>query len=351
MGKRKPLLESIEDESTLFLTKTPEELLKELQTHNSVKSKPKNILMNNSKMLEKQIQNLITEATSEEEDNSNSKVEAPGGEEEDYSEIDNEEDSELLNLNPMEQLKMLENPVEGEYDDEEAYDQDENFEDEYTRSNEVEEDDDLDSQSIGIKQSKDPKRKLLLSDDDMDSDEAELNKAVSSYQRERQKIISQAHQIEEENVKEANWTLKGEISSKARPENSLLEEDLEFDFQSVPPPVITETISESIEDIIKRRILERAFDNPEIPITQEMKDDATLFKQRRQKIKLEMQERADLGKIHEQDFLRAKGELADDHTLDPKLKAKYKELRELYDKVSHTMDSLLYKSNHFLIRY
>ena len=197
-----------------------------------------------------------------------------------------------------------------------------------------------------------PKKKLLLSHDELDSDEAELEKTVSSYQRERLKILSQARKLEEENVQEAAWMLKGEVSSKARPENSLLEEDLEFDFQSVPPPVITETISESIEDIIKRRILERAFDNPEVPITQEVKDEAILFKQRKQKYELEMQERTDLGKMYEQDFLKSKGELSEEHnTLDPKLKAKYKEVKELYSKISNTIDALLYKSNNFLIRY
>ena len=60
MGKRKSLLDSIEDESTLFLNKTPEDLLKDLQTR-SHKVKDIQINRNKSQTLEKQVHNLINE--------------------------------------------------------------------------------------------------------------------------------------------------------------------------------------------------------------------------------------------------------------------------------------------------
>ena len=354
MGKGKSLLHSIEDESTLFLNKTPDELLKELQKQNSKVKDLKLLSRNKSQALEKQIQKLIGETTKDDKyesgDDEKENDRTAGQEDEDREEEEDDEDKDLdlSDMDPMEQLKMLENPVEDEFEEEGSDFQDEDPD--FDQNDEIKEVREKGIQEIDEKENL-KKKPLLLSEDELDSDEAELEKTLSSYQRERQKILSQARQLEEENVQEAAWTMKGEISSRARPENSLLEEDLEFDFQSVPPPVITETISESIEDIIKRRILERAFDNPKVPITQEVKDEAILFKQRKQKYELEMQERNDLGKIYEQDFLKSKGELSEEHTLDPKLKAKYKEVKELYDKISTTMDALLYKSKNFLIRY
>lgn len=46
-----------------------------------------------------------------------------------------------------------------------------------------------------------------------------------------------------------------------RPVNSLLEEYVEFDHGSKPVPVITQASTRSLEDIIKRRIKDEAFDD------------------------------------------------------------------------------------------
>jgi len=43
------------------------------------------------------------------------------------------------------------------------------------------------------------------------------------------------HQLEEENLGEKHWTLKGEVSSKSRPLNSLLEEDLDYEHATKVP--------------------------------------------------------------------------------------------------------------------
>jgi U3 small nucleolar ribonucleoprotein component len=53
----------------------------------------------------------------------------------------------------------------------------------------------------------------------------------------------------------------GEISSKHRPFNSLLEENLEMDYGVKPAPSITKEITDHLEDRIKRRILDETWDD------------------------------------------------------------------------------------------
>ena len=47
----------------------------------------------------------------------------------------------------------------------------------------------------------------------------------------------------------------------ARPKNSALEVDVDFEHVALPPPVITEEITLSLEELIKRRIVEERFDD------------------------------------------------------------------------------------------
>lgn len=233
---------------------------------------------------------------------------------------------------PMEVLRQLQKPVSDPQPEDE-------IEEEYDQF---------------IEESEDEKKQLFDDDNSFDEEEREMqstSERLSSYQRQKQKLLSQARALEGENVQEKSWALKGEVSAKLRPENSLLEEDLEFDFQSVPPPSITTETTESIEDIIKRRIKERAFDNTVPPVSQGLKVEATLLREKRQKIALELIERTDLGEVYEKDFLKSKGESnPDEDTLDPKLKSKYKELNEIYEKISGTIDSLLFQSTNFALR-
>ncbi len=48
----------------------------------------------------------------------------------------------------------------------------------------------------------------------------------------------------------------GEATSRARPENSLLEEDLDFEQMGKVVPVVTEDRVKSLEELIKKRIID-----------------------------------------------------------------------------------------------
>ena len=67
----------------------------------------------------------------------------------------------------------------------------------------------------------------------------------------RQKIS----ELEDAAVAPKSWAMVGEVSLKDRPTNSLLAEDLFFDYSSKPPPVITQERTASLEDTIKQRIM------------------------------------------------------------------------------------------------
>ena len=82
----------------------------------------------------------------------------------------------------------------------------------------------------------------------------------SAHERRQAKVSEEIRNLEAELVAKRAWTLSGEAAAIQRPHNSLLEEDLEFEHVGKPVPVITEEVAESIEALIKRRILAQEFD-------------------------------------------------------------------------------------------
>ncbi|KAL2264950.1 hypothetical protein VTJ83DRAFT_7460 [Remersonia thermophila] len=105
------------------------------------------------------------------------------------------------------------------------------------------------------------------SDDDDDNEDALSDVSAgdprsrrSAHERRQAKIAEEIRRLEAELVAKRAWTLSGEAKAADRPVNSLLEEDLDFEHVGKPVPVATEDVSESIEELIKRRILANEFD-------------------------------------------------------------------------------------------
>lgn len=101
-----------------------------------------------------------------------------------------------------------------------------------------------------------------LSDDDALSDVSagDPKSRKSAHERRQAKLAAEIRQLEAASVAKRAWTLSGEANAVDRPTNSLLEQDLDFEYVGKPVPVITPEVSEGIDELIKRRILSQEFD-------------------------------------------------------------------------------------------
>ncbi|CRK26502.1 hypothetical protein BN1708_004230, partial [Verticillium longisporum] len=82
----------------------------------------------------------------------------------------------------------------------------------------------------------------------------------SAHERRQAKLAEEIRKLEAASVAKREWALMGEATAVERPQNSLLEQDLDFEHAGKPIPVITEQVTEGIEELIKRRILAQEFD-------------------------------------------------------------------------------------------
>ncbi|XP_071733923.1 M phase phosphoprotein 10 [Rutidosis leptorrhynchoides] len=98
-------------------------------------------------------------------------------------------------------------------------------------------------------------------DDDMASDDEEKKANLSTHEKQLLEQRAKIEQVEKENLEAKTWTMQGEVTATKRPKNSALEVDLDWERNAQPPPVITEEVSMSIEQLIMKRISEGSFDD------------------------------------------------------------------------------------------
>lgn len=149
-------------------------------------------------------------------------------------------------------------------------------------------------------------------------------------------LREQIQELESENVAKKDWVLMGEATSRARPHNSLLEEDLEFERVMKAVPVITEELVQGLEERIKTRILEGSFDDV---VRLRPMDDKPFLPSRF----LELQDTKSsqsLAQIYEDEYTAAKtGGLAGEDR-DGKLKKEHDDIEKLWEGVCAKLDAL-----------
>ncbi|KIV78978.1 hypothetical protein PV11_06575 [Exophiala sideris] len=188
-------------------------------------------------------------------------------------------------------------------------------------------------------------RRDLLDSDDEDISDAESGsdegrpstKNMSTHEKQQAAIAAEIRRLEAASVAKRDWTLAGEARAAERPLNSLIEEDLEFERTGKPVPVITAEVSEEIEQLIKRRILAREFDE----VTRRRPDAlGTANDTRRGRTELDdTKPQSSLAEVYEQEHLRA----TDPGYIDKRsaaTKKQHDEISRLWKEVSNQLDLL-----------
>ncbi|KAI7858605.1 U3 small nucleolar ribonucleoprotein complex, subunit Mpp10 [Circinella umbellata] len=229
-------------------------------------------------------------------------------------------------LKPKKQVKFA-----NEEDDEDELVLNENEEEDELEDDEqlIDEEDEEEEEEEEEEESEKAARNLFDEDEEQEEDE------TTEHQKRLERINAQIEQFEQENVQDKHWTLKGEATAKARPLNSLLEEDLEFDHSAKPVPVITQETTNALEDIIKKRILDNQFDDVE------RKEDPTLrpfLPSKRVDISDERSKRS-LAELYEDDYVKQK---SGDKTnvKDEALKQEHEDIASMFESLCHKLDSL-----------
>lgn len=177
-------------------------------------------------------------------------------------------------------------------------------------------------------------RDLFGADDESDAEGDQEEK--SAFQKQQERLAKQIEEFEEENIQDKHWTLRGEATAKARPINSLLEEDLEFEHANKPVPVITQESTSTLEDMIKKRILDNMFDDVE------RKVDPTLrpfVPSKRVEISDEKAKQS-LADMYEDDFVRKQAGAEKVDARDEALEKEHEEISDLFKTLCHKLDAL-----------
>ncbi|KAL4801282.1 U3 small nucleolar ribonucleoprotein complex, subunit Mpp10 [Aspergillus unguis] len=175
-----------------------------------------------------------------------------------------------------------------------------------------------------------------VSAEDSDNEPGDNRAHKSSHEKQRARLADEIRRLEAANVAKKEWMVAGEARAAERPTNSLIEEDLDFERIGKPVPVVTTELSESIEELIKRRITAKEFDEV-IRRRPGLSD-----RQSTQKTRIELEDskpQQGLAELYEADHLRA----TDSGYVDPKdqrLLKEHTEINNLWREISSQLDTL-----------
>ncbi|KAK4686359.1 U3 small nucleolar RNA-associated protein MPP10, partial [Tremellales sp. Uapishka_1] len=171
---------------------------------------------------------------------------------------------------------------------------------------------------------------------DLFDDEGEEDQVLSTHEKRQLALAKQIAELEQDAIGPKDWTLLGEAGARARPENSLLEEDLDFEQVGKVVPVITEDTVKTLEELIKLRIRDNNFNDP----IRVRAFDPTPFLPSRFFDLQDTQSTKSLAQIYEDEYQAATtgGKVKDPR--DEKLKKDHEEIDRLWNEVCYKLDAL-----------
>jgi U3 small nucleolar RNA-associated protein MPP10 len=149
-------------------------------------------------------------------------------------------------------------------------------------------------------------------------------------------LQKEIEELESANVGPKDWVLMGEAGSRARPQNSLLEEDLEYERVAKAVPLVTEEVVQALEERIKARILEGRFDDV---VRIRPVDDKPFLPSRFFELK-DTKSTQSLAQIYESEFVAEQtgGAVGDDR--DGKLGKEHEAVEQLWESIAGKLDAL-----------
>ncbi|KIM48170.1 hypothetical protein M413DRAFT_439891 [Hebeloma cylindrosporum] len=228
---------------------------------------------------------------------------------------------------------------EGDDDDDEEEDEDEDEHGPTFDDQDSEDDDDDDSELHEDEDDEDVESNIATIQrlkNDLFAEEEEEANDMTTHERRMAALREQITELEAENVAPKEWVLMGEAGTRQRPQNSLLEEDLEFDRVMKAVPVTTEESVKSLEEVIKSRILEGRFDD--VVRIRPLEDKPFLPSKF-----LELQDtksKDSLAQIYENEYLGTQSGDGPTDDRDGKLQKEHEEINLLWDKICGKLDAL-----------
>ncbi|KIM85244.1 hypothetical protein PILCRDRAFT_66715 [Piloderma croceum F 1598] len=159
---------------------------------------------------------------------------------------------------------------------------------------------------------------------------------MSTHEKRLASLREQINELESENVAKKDWVLMGEATSRGRPQNSLLEEDLEFERLMKAVPVITEEIVQGLEERIKARILEGNFDDV---VRLRPVNDKPFLPSRFFELQ-DTKSTQSLAQIYEDEYTAAQSGAAAGEDRDGKLEKEHDEIEKLWEGICGKLDAL-----------
>lgn len=271
-------------------------------------------------------------------------MEKLGASPDDYDEdMDEDEDQDEDNEDQDDDMDMDEVESEtssvgrhGSDDEEEEEDEGEQDEEADNQSHQDEDAEEEDGADDGVSTARRVVGDLFADSDD----EADAQEKLSTHEKRVAALKEEIARLEDENVAKKDWTLMGEAGSRVRPQDSLLEQDLEFERTAKVTPQVTEEMTESIEDLIKRRILDRNFDD----VIRRREMEALPFLPSRLLELSDSKSAKSLAELYEEEYQAARGAEGEDGApvaeADAKLAKEHEEITTLYDDIFNKLDAL-----------
>jgi U3 small nucleolar RNA-associated protein MPP10 len=154
----------------------------------------------------------------------------------------------------------------------------------------------------------------------------------------KSKLQAQTEELETEMMAEKPWQMTGETTSSTRPTNSLLQATPEFEVATKMAPIITAEHTMSLEDVIKKRVLEEDWDDV---IPRELPDVGWQAKRGELPEVSQEKSKLGLGELYEREYLKkAVGydvDAAEEESEEQKAK---NEIKTLFANVCSKLDAL-----------